>query len=50
MKAQVVGGPDDGKKVPVEPGQRTIQIHQGGQRWNVPIRCGRIMWNERKAA
>lgn len=48
MKAQVVGGPDDGRKVDVEPGARTVEIHEGSNRYKVPIRSGRIFWNERK--
>lgn len=45
----MIGGPDDGRKVDVEPGQRSIEIHIRGKRYSVPIRRGRIFWNERKA-
>lgn len=48
MKAQVMGGPDDGREVDVEPGQQTIEIHQGSRRFVCPIRRGRIYWNERR--
>jgi hypothetical protein len=49
-KAQMVGGPDDGKDdILVEPGQKTIEIHVNGKRYVMPIRNHRIYWNERRA-
>lgn len=47
-KAQMIGGPDDGREVPIEPGQQTIEIHQGSKRFVCPIRNRRIYWNERR--
>lgn len=47
-KVQMLGGPDDGRIVTVEPGQQTIEIHQGSKRFIVPIRDRRIHWNERR--
>lgn len=47
-KAQVVGGPDDGLVLEVEPFQKTVEIHQGRDRYIVPIRNHRIYWNERR--
>jgi len=45
--AQVMGGPDDGLEVKVEPGQSSILIYAYGSNWRCPIRKGRIYWNER---
>lgn len=47
-QAEVMGGPDDGRKIPVDPGQKTIEIHQGSKRFICPIRDRRIYWNERR--
>ena len=47
-EAQMVGGPDDGMPVPIDPFQTTIEIHQGNDRYLCPIRRGRIYWNERR--
>lgn len=46
-KAQVVGGPDDGLEVAVEPFQKSILIFGNGAQWRCPIRNHRIYWNER---
>lgn len=48
MKAQVIGGPDDGKVIDVDPGVKHIEIHQGSKRYVVPVRNRRIYWNERR--
>ncbi len=47
-KAQIVGGPDDGREVNVEPFQKTIEVHLGSKRFVCPIRNGRVYWNERR--
>ena len=46
--AQVVGGPDDGLEINVEPGQTSVLVYLNGANWRCPIRKGRIYWNERK--
>lgn len=47
-KAQIIGGPDDGREIAVNPGQKTIEIHLGSKRFICPIRNHRIYWNERR--
>lgn len=47
-KAQVLGGPDDGREIAINPGQKTIEIHLGSKRFICPIRDGKIHWNERR--
>lgn len=46
-KAQVIGGPDDGLELSIEPGQKSILVYNNGAHWRCPIRNHRIYWNER---
>ena len=50
MKAQVVGGPEDGRAVDIDPFKRSIVIFDGAKGWECPVRDRRIYWNERKPA
>lgn len=47
-KAQMIGGPDDGREVSIDPGIKTIEIHVNGERYVMPVRDRRIYWNERR--
>lgn len=48
MKAQMVGGPEDGRDdFNVAPGATSILIYSDGAHWRCPVRDQRVYWNER---